>query len=288
MNIQTIMAYLRMFRYKNLLITILVQLMVYFCLVKGSLLIPPKDLLLLIGGTVLIAAAGYVINDIYDLKADIINRPDTVLLVQRIKIKTALVIYITFNVLAFYFGILISWKFLLMFLAVSFLLFLYAAKIKRTPLLGNILVALILAFVLIIVWIFEQGNYPELILLYASFAFLTGIIRELLKDLEDMEGDKKAGYMTFPLKYGVQKSKNLVQNLTIIQIISLIVFAILVYGFTAYWALMAYFFVLVLIPLSLALYLEQKAESKNDFAQLTRFFKFIVVTGTISMFALLL
>lgn len=282
------MAYLRMFRYKNLLITILVQLMVYFCLVKGSLLIPPKDLLLLIGGTVLIAAAGYVINDIYDLKADIINRPDTVLLVQRIKIKTALVIYITFNVLAFYFGILISWKFLLMFLAVSFLLFLYAAKIKRTPLLGNILVALILAFVLIIVWIFEQGNYPELILLYASFAFLTGIIRELLKDLEDMEGDKKAGYMTFPLKYGVQKSKNLVQNLTIIQIISLIVFAILVYGFTAYWALMAYFFVLVLIPLSLALYLEQKAESKNDFAQLTRFFKFIVVTGTISMFALLL
>ncbi|MBC8344204.1 MAG: geranylgeranylglycerol-phosphate geranylgeranyltransferase [Bacteroidetes bacterium] len=288
MNIQTIMAYLRMFRYKNLLITILVQLMVYFCLVKGSLLIPPKDLLLLIGGTVLIAAAGYVINDIYDLKADIINRPDTVLLVQRIKIKTALVIYITFNVLAFYFGILISWKFLLMFLAVSFLLFLYAARIKRTPLLGNILVALILAFVLIIVWIFEQGNYPELILLYASFAFLTGIIRELLKDLEDMEGDKKAGYMTFPLKYGVQKSKNLVQNLTIIQIISLIVFAILVYGFTAYWALMAYFFVLVLIPLSLALYLEQKAESKNDFAQLTRFFKFIVVTGTISMFALLL
>ncbi len=282
------MAYLRMFRYKNLLITILVQLMVYFCLVKGSLLIPPKDLLLLIGGTVLIAAAGYVINDIYDLKADIINRPDTVLLVQRIKIKTALVIYITFNVLAFYFGILISWKFLLMFLAVSFLLFLYAARIKRTPLLGNILVALILAFVLIIVWIFEQGNYPELILLYASFAFLTGIIRELLKDLEDMEGDKKAGYMTFPLKYGVQKSKNLVQNLTIIQIISLIVFAILVYGFTAYWALMAYFFVLVLIPLSLALYLEQKAESKNDFAQLTRFFKFIVVTGTISMFALLL
>ncbi|MBT3302240.1 MAG: geranylgeranylglycerol-phosphate geranylgeranyltransferase [Bacteroidetes bacterium] len=293
MNIQTIMAYLRLFRYKNLLITIMVQLMVYFCLVEGFLHIPPRSLLLLIGGTILIASAGYIINDIYDLKADIINRPDTVLLGQRIKIRTAMYIYVGFNLLALYFGFLLYWKFhmgvkfFLMFSAVSFILFLYAVKIKRTPLFGNFVVALLLAFVLIIVWIYKQGSHPELLLLYASFAFLTGIIRELLKDIEDMDGDKKAGFKTFPLKFGVQKSKNLVQNLTIVQIIALIIFSVLVYGLTAYWALMVYFFILVLIPLSLTLYLIPKAETKNDFEQLTRFIKFIVVTGTVSMFALL-
>jgi 4-hydroxybenzoate polyprenyltransferase len=293
MNIQTIMAYLRMFRYKNLLITILVQLMVYFCLVKGYLHIPPLSLFALIGGTVLIAAAGYIINDIYDLKADIINHPETVLLGQRIKIKTAIILYILFNLFAFYLGFRLGTDFLLMFVGVALLLFLYAAFIKALPLLGNILVAFLLGFVLVIVWLYQPAVHEVyerfvLLFLYASFAFLTGVIRELLKDMEDVEGDKTAGFHTFPIKYGLQKSKKLVFNLIILQILALIVFSILVYGLTAYWALMVYFFLLVLIPLSLTLYLLQKAETKNDYMQLTRFIKFIVVTGTVSMLALLL
>ncbi|MFC2114471.1 geranylgeranylglycerol-phosphate geranylgeranyltransferase [Bacteroidota bacterium] len=291
--IQTVMAFFRLVRYKNLIITILVQFMVYYCLIEGHIHFPAQWILLIVGATVLIASGGYIINDFYDLKADIINHPETVILGKRIKMSTAVFLYLMLNLIAFYFGVVIGlkydrWMFILLFVIIAIILYSYARKLKRTPLIGNITVAVLLSFTLVIVWLYKAGDYPELLLLYASFAFLTGIIRELLKDLEDMEGDLKAGFFTFPISQGVPKSKQLVIWLTLLQIVAIIFFSLLVYGMTAYWALMVYFFLLVLVPLSLTLNLIQKAQSSNDYAQLTRFIKFIVVTGTVSMFALLL
>jgi len=286
----TFFDFMKLVRYKNLVIIFMTQVLVYYTLIEGRVFfIPDPVIFALIIGTVLLTAAGYVINDYYDVEADRINRQDKIVVERIIAPRKALYIWMILNILAFLFAWIAGWKFLVFFIIVAFLLYIYALKIKRTPLLGNILVSVLLAMTIVILWLYKKGDYFELMVLYAVFAFLTGLIREVLKDLEDMEGDQIAGFATFPVIFGIQKTINLVKILILALVASLIIFAIFImYMYYHYWVMMVYLLIFVLVPASLSLYLLQNAKEKNDFEQLTRYMKFIVFMGSFSMFLLLL
>lgn len=165
----------------------------------------------------LTASAGYIINDYFDIRIDLINRPQRPLPAGLIKLNEAAVLYFVL----FFSSLLVSaainvLTFLLVLIA-SNLLFLYSYKIKRVMLLGNLLVAFLsgLAFI----YGGAAVNNIKAVLFPALMAFLINSIREVLKDIEDIEGDKKEGVLTFPGKYGISKSKKLIFFITAVLIV---------------------------------------------------------------------
>ncbi len=164
------------------------------------------------------ASAGYVINDYFDIYIDKINRPDRPLASGRIRSNEAPVIYFFLFLASLALSAFVNIPALLIVLIASGLLFLYSYKLKRIILTGNFLIAFLtgLAFVYGGIAVNNISNtvFP------AIFAFLINLIRELIKDIEDLEGDKKGGVLTFPGKYGISNSKFLINFITGVLIIS--------------------------------------------------------------------
>jgi len=151
------------------------------------------------------ASAGNIINDIFDLKIDKINRPDRPLPSGKLSNKEALALYFIFLLLSFIMSWFINLPAFLIVAATSFLLFLYSKFLKRIPLAGNIVVAFLTGLVFIYGGIAVEN--PAAAIIPASFAFLINFIREIVKDIQDVKGDKNAGLKTFPIRFGYQKSK---------------------------------------------------------------------------------
>ena len=285
----TFFDFMKLIRYKNLMIIFMTQMLVYYSLIEGKVFfIPDPVIMMLILGTLLLTAAGYVINDYYDVEADIINRGGKVVVGRIIEARKAIYLWIVLNIAALILSLTAGYQFVIFFAIVALFLFFYAAYLKGIPLLGNILVSTLLSLTIVLLWLYKRGLYFELMVLYVIFAFLTGLIREILKDMEDMEGDLVAGVSTFPIIFGITQTKRLVFALIMLLVVALIIFAIIMYGYYHYWVMMVYLLLFVLVPTSLALYLLQNAREKNDFEQLTRYMKFIVLMGSLSMVLLLL
>ena len=156
--------------------------------------------------TILITAAGYVINDYYDVKIDYINKPHRVVVGKFLKRRSSIVLHAWLNTLGILLGTWVSWKIgLIDFFAIG-LLWLYSNQLKRLPLLGNITVAVLTGLAVFIVFIFFQESI-FLFAAYATFAFFISLIREIIKDMEDVEGDKKFGCKTLPISIGIRRSK---------------------------------------------------------------------------------
>ena len=181
---------------------------------------------LLVLSTVLIAAAGYIINDYFDMRADRINKPDKMSIGRKISRRTAIVLHWLFNIIGVLLGAYIAlrmhvWKLGILNLIVSVTLWFYSTNFKRQLLTGNIVISLLSALVLIVVWLFEfyavNTNtdtirdmitvFRSIIMPYFIFAFLISLVREMIKDIEDMEGDIKIFCRTFPIVYGVEKTR---------------------------------------------------------------------------------
>ncbi len=191
---------------------------------------------LLVFSTILIAAAGNIINDYFDVKADRVNKPNRVIIGKFVKRRVAIITHWTLNTIAFSMAIYLSfifktfWYLFIHLLSINILWY-YSLKAKRQVLIGNILVALLTALIPLLTGIyFYQNNISleyfqlplekktsELQLNYtltfsigmSVFAFLLNLAREIIKDIEDIEGDKKLPAITFPIKHGIQKSKRL-------------------------------------------------------------------------------
>lgn len=303
--------YLKIIRWPNLLIIILTQGLFRFCVIEpfyqlGA--VAPAlyfvEFVLLVLATVLIAAGGYVINDILDVEADRINKPSKLIAGNLIPLKRLKIFYWVLTSTGVILGILLSiqlrsYEIALIFPAVALLLWYYSARYQKTVLTGNIIISIMSALVVLIVWVFElfalmtepvkyvdvmsQLTYIGWIAFaYALFAFLMSMIREILKDIEDQEGDRKNQYKTLVIQKGVKFGRRVVVFIQILTIISLAFSQFLLYkhGYSqVFWYLM------VTVQLLLVYFISQtlSAKTKAEFHFLSNVAKIIMVAGILSM-----
>lgn len=162
-------------------------------------------------------SAGNIINDIKDIETDKVSHPKRPLAAGKITVNQAKVEYILLTVIAILLSVFIKLPALIIVITATVLLFLYSYYFKKVPILGNIIVSLLTGLVFIYGGV--AVNNPLAAIIPAIFAFLINLIREVVKDMQDVEGDLKQGIITFPGKFGFSSSKLLVAELTIVLIL---------------------------------------------------------------------
>jgi len=209
-------AIVKITRPLNLLITFTsVIVAVIICQTNSFLLI---DVILAATAASFVMSSGNIINDIYDIEIDKINRPLRPLPSKRITIFQAYGLYISCVFISILISVFLNETAFIVVLFSILLLFLYSKYLKRIPIVGNVTVAFLTGLVFIFGGV-VVGN-PSASIVPAVFAFLINLIREIVKDIEDIEGDKKAGVNTFPIKFGIQKTKILILIISTILILS--------------------------------------------------------------------
>lgn len=195
------------------------------------------DFILLISSTILIAAAGNIINDYFDVKSDRVNKPDKVIIGVHIKRRWAIVFNWTFNSIAFLISLYLSWKMhnywliVIPFMSMNILWF-YSMYYKRKFLLGNILIAALTGVLPFYVYEFHNYSFNEAhfwgsglinnkIVIYSLFAFMFNFMREIIKDMADIKGDLKLYSKTLPIVLGIKKTKYILSGLYSISILPL-------------------------------------------------------------------
>ena len=295
------MNILNLIRWKNLLIIALVQLLIKYALlepfgVKTSL--GTLGIILLILATVCIAAAGNIINDIYDVETDFINKPEKLIIGKTISEKLAYNLFIAFNVIGvgigFYLSNLVGKSaFFSLFVIISALLYVYASYLKRTLLIGNIVVSILVALSVLIVGVFEllpvitpQNQYIQLVVFktvfhYSVFAFAINLLREIAKDLEDIDGDYKVGMSTLPIVIGRTRATNILFVLSLIPLVTISLYAIN----TLYKNQMAvgYFLLFIIGPLVYVSIKSFNAKTKKEYHHISSILKIVMVFGMLSL-----
>ncbi len=302
------MAYLKLFRWPNLLMVASIQILFRYGIIepllrsKGiELALSHADFTLLVLATLLITAAGYAINDYFDLRTDRINKPQRIILGRKISRRKAILFHSLFNILALLTGLWLSlrvnqWPLVFIFIIAPTLLWVYSIRYKRKFLLGNILVAFLAGFVVAIVWAFEShaiaaagikdvdfANISYFSRVYALFAFLTTFTREIIKDIEDIKGDAKTGCKTIPVVVGIHATKRLLIFLTVTLIILVGWFQIFIL-MRDFDLLFAYLLLTVQIPFIFMINKIITAKEKHDYRNLSHFAKYIMTAGIFSMF----
>ena len=258
----------------------------------------PGNFFLLIVSSVLIAAAGYIINDYFDLNIDRINKPNR-LIVQKIISRRWTILWHFFLSMA---GVAIGFYLdlttrvtLLGFsnLVCACVLFIYSMSLKKKLLSGNILISVLTAWtVLVVAWcearfFFNPADINvhkivRITFLYTGFAFVISLIREAIKDMEDIEGDRRFGCKTMPIIWGINASKIYVAIWLVT--ITLTLVGLLIYMAQIHWWISAaYCLVLIVLPLLRIFQKLFKAQTPQDFHTLSSMVKFVMFTGILSM-----
>ncbi len=288
--IYTIFDFLKLIRYKNILIISITQILSYYFLSPLIVIdnILSNRFLLLISATFLSAAAGYIINDYMDVKLDMVNKPKAVIIGRSISRRWAILLHAGFNIFAIFLAWQISYRVAGLVFTCSLLLWMYSQYFKKSYLLGNLLVALMTASTIFILIPFDENTNVYACMAYSLFAFFSNLIREIIKDTEDMRGDSKFNAKTLPIKLGIRKTKTILNYLQIIFIASCI---FLVYLFPIISSTNYHYFIwfciymlaLVIIPSIYSLYLIWNADTKKHFTKLSFISKLIMIFGVISM-----
>ncbi len=305
------LSYSRLFRITNIIIIILTQFLVRIGIINPFLyggnegmMSSRIDFSLLVLVTVLITLGGYVINDYFDYRIDRVNRPDKIVIDRMISARQSIILHLVLTSIAIITGFYLAYRlrvisFGFLFPCIAFLLWLYSAKYKRSLILGNIIVAVLSSMVLFIVWLFEffylssnpvqfsevlgnLGPTNKLILIYGFFAFLTSFFREIIKDIEDIEGDREFFCRTLPIVAGVRVSKWIIATLVLLTILILAFVQLTFYNrelMIVFW----YLILLTQIPLVYLLIRVFGAQTKREFHSLSQIAKFIMFTGLLSM-----
>ncbi len=234
-------------------------------------------LFLLAASTILIAAAGYVINDYYDVKIDFINKPNRVVVGKVVKRRIVMAIHILLNFTGIMIGFYLSLTVGIIHLVSAFLLWLYSNLLKRLPFIGNFIIAMLSGLAISVVAIYYDTSYL-LVNSYALFAFSISLVREIIKDMEDLRGDATFGCKTLPIIWGIARTKNLLY-LMIVLFTCMLFFVSIVLG---NWLLVIYFLTL-LIPIGFFVVRLVKADTQHEFSYLSSLCKFIMLGGILSM-----
>ncbi len=272
----TFSALLRLTRFWNLVIIALSQYATA-CLLMGLQHFGDYRLFLLSSSTALIAAAGYIINDYYDIKIDLINKPERVVIGKNITRRYAILFHTVLSVSGVGIGFLLNWKIGIINFLSAFLLWWYSNNLKRQPFVGNLTVAVLTGLSIELVNVFYVVN-NQLVIIYAIFAFFMTLVREIIKDMEDLKGDNTFGCKTLPIIWGLRKTKVLIYILLLVFSTLVIVLNRFLVGLPIY-----YFIVFLFLPLGWLLARLIRADTIKDFCRLSLFCKVIMLLGILSM-----
>lgn len=305
-----IIAFFKMIRWPNLLIVVLTQLLIWLCIIRpmghlsdgGVLFLQYAHFMILSLTTVLIAAAGYIINDYYDRDIDQINKPGKVIVGEVLSVRLSLCLYVLLNLTALGLSVYLSSLQRTIVLAgiqlfCMALLWLYAAVLKAKPVWGNLAVAMLTALTIVILMAYEPAMYSVvlrpsfhksvlsplwLIGVYTFFAFMMTWIREIVKDMEDVKGDAAAGCQTLPIVVGVRVASRLVVVLGIVTVVALLLSALLLM-FSGWMMLSVYLIVVLVIPILLLIAGIGKSSSSEHYATWSRRLKLIMLAGILAL-----
>jgi len=311
-----VIAFLKLIRLPNLLIIAFTQYMIRFCLIQPVLTLSGFELqmqewefALLVLATLFIASGGYIINDYFDVRIDNINKPDDMVIDKGVKRRVAMGAHAVLSMLGCLIGIYLSWKSNILLAGATVFclsvvgLWYYSTTFKHQLLIGNFIVSFFTSIAVILPALFEV---PRIIAAYNSqlltqqlqfgsevtttkilmwtatvgvFAFILSLIREMIKDMEDMEGDAEYGCRTIPIVLGVSKTKIIVLSLIGLTMagcgyIQFLLHYLLNEKFSDF-----YFALLIHLPLLALFFLVLKAKTKQHFHGSSMFVKFIMLTG---------
>lgn len=218
-------------------------------------------------------AGGYIINNFYDSEKDLINRPRKTMLDRLVSQNTKLYIYFTLNFLSIIAASYVSFRAVVFFAVFIFGIWLYSHKLKKIPLLGNIVAATLAITPFFAVFVY-YNNWSLVIFVHATFLFLIISMREMIKDLENIKGDIAQNYRTIPVVYGVKTSKRLITVLAGLTLIPLLL--LLFYFPTGY---MSYYFYASMILLVLFLFSLWLSKARLHYLVLHNILKLIIVLG---------
>ncbi len=305
-----ILAFLKLVRSLNLFFIVLTQVLFYYCVLPFAfrnvdylprLIMQPRLFWLLCLASLFIAAAGYIINDYFDLNIDQINKPDKMVVDNIIKRRWAILWHWLFSFSGVIISFYISWKLNNWLIGIAnagcvFLLMLYSTTFKKKLLIGNLIISILTAWVTLVLFVgeIELNLSPlagvqvamvrlfKLTVVYSGFAFIISLVREVVKDVEDMEGDERYGCRTMPIAWGVNVSKMFAAVWLVVLLSAVIILQFYVLQFRWWWVIL-YSFVFIIAPSVWILVKLYRAATKQDFHRLSGAIKFVMLTGILSM-----
>jgi 4-hydroxybenzoate polyprenyltransferase len=218
-------------------------------------------------------ASGYIINNFYDSEKDLINRPNKSQLDRLVSQKTKLKVYFSVNFIVFLLSFFVSFRAVLFFSTYIFLIWFYSHKLKKMAIVGNMTAAFLAVLPFFAILLYYKNIYPQ-IFAHANFLFLLLIIREIIKDLENIKGDIANDYQTIPVMFGESTAKKIITLLTVLTIIP-IYFLVEIFE-VGYMDIYFYMSLIILIFFLQKLW---KSNSKPDYLKLHNMLKFLVVSG---------
>lgn len=272
----TVTGLIKLTRFWNLLIIALAQYFAAAFLIDWGKIYDLR-LFLLSVSTMIIAAAGYIINDYYDVKIDLINKPERVVIGKEVARRYALLFHSVLSFTGVAIGFLLNWRIGMINFFSAFLLWWYSNDLKRQPFIGNFVVALLTGLSVFMIDILYQTYHP-LVGIYSIFALAMTLIREIVKDMEDLRGDDTFGCKTLPIIWGMRKTKFFLYFLMVL------LFASVVYINELYRQLpLLYFAAFLFVPLLFLFARMVRADTKKDFYYLSQWCKVIMLLGITSM-----
>lgn len=298
-------AFLRLIRWPNLLFIALTQILFVYCVVTPlyadagkTPVVHGVTFWLLCLSSVLVAAAGYIINDYFDLNIDLINKPDKMVVEKIIPRRWTIALHLILSAVGVLIGFYIDWTTPTLFLGIAnavcvFLLFVYSISFKKKLLVGNVLISLLTAWVVLVITYCEFISFPHTrgvdvakltryTFLYAGFAFVISLIREVIKDMEDIEGDRRYGCTTMPIVWGIRASKIFVA--VWLAVITSVLIALQFYVFAFKWWVSAVYCVVFIIAPLINIFRDLfSANNSADFHRLSNKVKLVMFTGIMSI-----
>jgi 4-hydroxybenzoate polyprenyltransferase len=308
------LPFLKLIRWPNLLIVIVTQCLVMYAVIGRVYAaygiepaLGPLLFFILVSATVIIAAAGYIINDYFDLRTDRINKPESVVIGRYFPRRMAIKLHIVLNSIAiaagFYLSLVAgSYRLWLIFPLMTILLWFYSERYKKRVLYGNIAVAFMSAMVVLVVWLFEFfalrqqpgkfmtvytqiGLISQVVFAYALFAFLLTLLRELIKDAEDVEGDAATGCQTLPVVFGIRYSVNLALGLLIVTLLLALAGCYVLYE-TSRLVPAFYFLIMVAVPVLYLIRQVAGAIAREQYHRISKLVKILILSGILGLFIL--
>ena len=300
------MKYIKLIRYKNLLLLALMQLIFrfgYLEQIKIPLSLFYWQYALLVLSTVLIAAGGYVINDIFDQETDALNHPKDAIIGKYISETNAYTFYAIVTILGVALGFVLANSvdhpnLAIIFVLIATLLYFYASNLKQIAVVGNILIAALLSFSVVIIGVFDI--YPNtfdfnqnqmavafsILLDYAKFAFMINLVREIIKDIEDVDGDMAQNMRTLPVLIGIKKTSKVAFVVLLIPTLYLFYYLNNYLFVNQLYYGIIYLMFFTIAPLIFCLVKIGNAKAKADFSFISTVLKWIIFFGIVSIWVI--
>lgn len=304
-------AFFKLIRWTNLLMIAIMMCLVYYCLMRplseivGALPPSPAFPLLLVA-MVFIVAAGYIINDCFDVEIDKTNKPDKIIVSRIFSVKESKLFYMILTVIGLAAGLMSSvmvakLKFLTLFamlVLLTLVLYSYSSTYKKKFVVGNLIVSLSVSFAVFLPWLFEMIYISNnlllfsvskdiamqilpFVLVYTLFAFVVNFIREIVKDAEDFDGDTLIHCRTIPIVLGINKTKIILCVLIILLLSLLFLYNLVLFRMRLY--IVSSMMILLECCSLLLLCKLYKARGKDDFHEMSVMTKIIMLLGVLSM-----